>query len=67
MYSAFPDLNNEEQCIVNLLQKHTEGLQINTLVVQADLPISQLSTLLFELEMKGVVKAMAGGVYKLID
>ena len=63
----FPDLNNEEQCIVNLLQKHTEGLQINTLVVQADLPISQLSTLLFELEMKGVVKAMAGGVYKLID
>jgi DNA processing protein len=63
----FPDLNNEEQCIVNLLQKHTEGLQINTLVVQADLPISQLSTLLFELEMKGVVKAMAGGVYKIID
>ena len=63
----FPDLNNEEQCIVNLLQKNTEGLQINTLVVQADLPISQLSTLLFELEMKGVVKAMAGGVYKLID
>ena len=63
----FPDLNNEEQCIVNLLQKHTEGLQINTLVVQADLPISQLSTLLFELEMKGVVKAMAGGVYKIIN
>ena len=63
----FPDLNNEEQCIVNILQKHTEGIQINTLVVQANLPISQLSTLLFELEMKGVVKAMAGGVYKLID
>jgi DNA processing protein len=37
------------------------------LVVQANLPISQLSTLLFELEMKGVVKAMAGGVYKIID
>ena len=63
----FLELSNEEQSIVNILQKHTEGIQINTLVVQADLPISQLSTLLFELEMKGVVKAMAGGVYKLID
>lgn len=62
----FPDLSEEEQCIVGLLQKNPEGIQINTLVVEADIPINRMSALLFELEMKGVVRAMAGGVYRII-
>lgn len=62
----FPDLSEEEQCIVGLLQKNPEGVQINTLVVEADIPINRMSALLFELEMKGVVRALAGGVYRII-
>ena len=62
----FPDLSEEEQRIVHLLQKHTEGVQINTLVVETDIPINRMSALLFELEMKGVVRALAGGVYRII-
>lgn len=62
----FPDLNEEEKRIVCLLQQHSEGIQINLLVVEANIPIHQMSALLFELEMKGVVRALAGGVYKLI-
>ena len=62
----FPDLNEEERKIVCLLEKQPEGIQINVLVVEANIPIHQMSAILFELEMKGVVKALAGGVYRLI-
>jgi len=62
----FPDLSEEEKRIVCLLEQHPEGIQINLLVVEANIPINQMSALLFELEMKGVVRGLAGGVYMLI-
>lgn len=61
----FLDLNEEEKKIVDILQQSPEGIQINTLVVKANIPIHNISPLLFELEMRGVVKALAGGVYRL--
>ena len=61
----FPDLEPEEQLIVNLLQQ-TNDLQLNILAVKANLPIGQLNALLFQLEMKGVVKPLAGGIYHLL-
>lgn len=63
----FPELNEEEMKIVRLLQQHPEGIQINLLVVEANIPIHQMSALLFELEMKGVVRALAGGMYRLLQ
>lgn len=62
----FPDLNDEERKVVETLQQATDGIQINTLVVETNIPIQHISSLLFDLEMKGVVRALAGGVYKLI-
>ncbi|WP_455674471.1 DNA-processing protein DprA [Phocaeicola sp.] len=62
----FPELNEDEQRIVGLLRKRPDGLQINTLVVETDVPVNRMSALLFELEMKGVVRALAGGVFRLI-
>ena len=61
----FPELNEEEKKIVDMLQQATEGIQINTLVVRTNIPIHRISPLLFEMEMKGVIKGLAGGVYKL--
>ena len=61
----FPDLSPEEQKIVNLLQQ-TNDLQLNILSVKTGIPISQITALLFQLEMKGVVKALAGGMYHLL-
>lgn len=61
----FPDLSEEETKIVETIQKMDEGIQINTLVIDTDIPIHRISTLLFELEMKGVVQPMAGGMYRL--
>jgi len=62
----FPDLTTEEQSIVGLLQK-TNDLQLNMISVQTNIPIGQLTALLFSLEMKGVVRPLAGGMYHLLS
>lgn len=62
----FPDLSEDEQHIVNLLRKIPNGLQINTLVVETDIPVNRISALLFELEMKGIIRVLAGGIYRMI-
>lgn len=61
----FPELSDDEQKIVNLLQQ-TNDLQLNILSVKAGIPINQLTALLFNLEMKGVIKPFAGGMYHLL-
>ena len=63
--NLFPDLTPEEQQVVSLLQQ-TNDLQLNILSVKTNLPIGQLSAILFSLEMKGVVKPLAGGTYHLL-
>lgn len=62
----FPDLSEEETKVVAILQQHPDGMQINLLVVEANISIQRMSSLLFELEMKGVVRALAGGMYRLV-
>lgn len=64
--NLFPDLSPEEQKVVSLLQ-HTNNLQLNILSVKTGIPIGQLTALLFQLEMKGVVKPLAGGTYHLLS
>lgn len=63
--SLFPDLSDEEQTVVKVLQ-HTNDLQLNVLAVKVQMPINQLTALLFQLEMKGMVKPLAGGMYHLL-
>lgn len=60
----FPELTEEETKLLHVLQKLPEGMQINTLAVETNMPVNQLSVILFELEMKGMVRALAGGVYR---
>ncbi|MBR5686586.1 MAG: DNA-processing protein DprA [Prevotella sp.] len=62
--NLFPDLSPEEQTIVEVLQRHND-LQINMLATQTNIPVNRLTALLFELEMKGVVRTLAGGMYHL--
>lgn len=63
----FPELSEEESKVVQALQQNPDGMQINILVVETNIPIHRMSALLFELEMKGVVRALAGGVYRLLS
>lgn len=59
------DITEEEQQIISSL-KEEGSLQINQLSVILGLPINQLSPILFNLEMQGILKNMPGGMYKLI-
>ena len=63
--NLFPDLSPEEEQVVSLLQQ-TNDLQLNIITVKTGIPIGRLTALLFQLEMKGVVKPMAGGMYHLL-
>lgn len=63
--NLFLDLTPEEHAVVSLLQQ-TNDLQLNILSVKTGIPIGQLTALLFQLEMKGVVKPLAGGMYHLL-
>ena len=63
--NLFPDLTPEEQKVVSLLQQ-TNDLQLNIITVKTGIPIGSLTALLFQLEMKGVVKPLAGGMYHLL-
>ena len=63
--TLFPDLSSDEETIVRVLTKSND-LQINLLSIQSNIPISRLTGLLFTLEMKGVIRAMAGGCYHLL-
>lgn len=63
--TLFPELSNEEQIVVSLLESHGIS-QINTLVVEANIPVNKMNALLFELEMKGLVRVLAGGMYQLM-
>lgn len=61
----FPNLNEEEQLIVNVL-KQTEDKHVNQLVIETNIPYSRTVMVLFDLEMKGVVKELGGARYRLV-
>ena len=61
----FPELTADEQRVVAVLQRKN-ALQINILSVQSGIAVGPLTALLFSLEMKGVVRTMAGGTYHLL-
>ena len=60
----FPDLSPDESAVMNALRENCDGLQVNQMVVLLNIPINRLLPLLFEMEMKGLVKAVAGGCYR---
>lgn len=63
--SLFPDLSKEEQAVVDVLVKHND-LQINIISVQSGIDIGKLTAILFTLEMKGILRTLAGGMYHLL-
>jgi DNA processing protein len=58
------DYTEEEQIVLQALMKD-DSKQINVLAVETNIPIGELSSLLFSLEMKGAVQMLVGGKYKL--
>ena len=64
--ALFQDLSEEEQGIITTLRQHPEGVQVNEMALKLVKPISKISSLLLELEFKGLVKCLPGGMYRII-
>ena len=63
--TLFPDLTPDEQAVVDLLSR-TNDLQLNVISVRTNQTVGALTATLFQLEMKGIVRPMAGGTYHLL-
>ena len=64
--NCFPNLSKEEQAVVEVLCNNGDT-QLNILAVKTNMNIGQLTSLLFQLEMKGMVRPLAGGSYHLLS
>ena len=62
--SLFAFSEKPDHPIIRLLQEQGE-FHVNRLAVEMDMPIHQLTPVLFNLEMEGHIKAFPGGVYRL--
>lgn len=61
----FAELSPEETAITQLLSQRGD-LPTNVISVATSIPIAQLTGLLLALEMKGLVRSLAGGTYHLL-
>ena len=62
----FPELSDDENRIIELLRTDSEGLQVNQMVIELDMPVNRLMPLLFQLEMKNIIRSVAGGRYRVV-
>ncbi len=64
--TLFLDLSDEEHEIVSILRQNSDGIQLNELAIQLEKPISKISSMLLEMEFKGVVKCLPGNLYRIV-
>ena len=64
LVNLFGDLTNEEQLVLNTLHTNEDGVHVNFLVMETGISYPQMIALLMEMEMKDIVHALPGGVYR---
>lgn len=64
--TLFPNLTPDELKVVEFLQYHGDEQQA-AIAVGANIPMNRLTAVLFQLEMNGVVRPMAGGHFHLLQ
>jgi DNA processing protein len=64
--TLFVDLNDDEQGVIFILRQFPDGLQLNDLSARTAKSVGKVSSLLLEMEFKGVVKCYPGNLYKAV-
>ena len=62
----FPQLDNDELLVAATLSQHQDAI-FSDLILASGLPSAKLTAVLMQLEMKGVVKKLAGNRYHIIQ
>lgn len=57
---VFPELTPDEDKLYQILLKHREGIDVDSLYMQAGVSIAALSALLLQLDLKGLLKRLPG-------
>lgn len=60
----FPELTTDEDRVFKRVRLKAQGVHINTLITELNMPYPRLSSVLFSLEMKGLIKQMPGSICK---
>ena len=61
----FEELTIPEKKLVNLLQKHMEGLLLDELSWKSQIPVNQIASHLLNLEFRGIIKALPGKKFRI--
>ena len=61
----FPDLSGDEEKVFNTLSERG-AMQVNTLAIELNIPVTELFLTLLEMEMKHIVESLHGGMYQLV-
>lgn len=64
--TMFLDLSDEEHEVVATLRQYSDGVQMNELAAMMAKPSSKISAMLLQMEFKGVVRCLPGGVYRIV-
>ena len=64
MVGLLDDLTPNQQTLLSKLQEAEEGMHINLLVMETQLPYSDVSSDLVALEIQGLVRSLPGGIYR---
>ncbi|MGA1976850.1 MAG: hypothetical protein ABSG89_03245 [Bacteroidales bacterium] len=59
----FSDLDENEKRIFDLISKENE-LNIDSICRSLDIPVYKLSSLLLQMEFKGIIKCRPGNLYR---
>ncbi len=58
------ELSEQEKWVFDRIKEKAQGIHINTLIVDSNIPYALMTSILFELELKGLVKPFPGSIYK---
>ena len=58
------ELSVQEQLVYDKVKEKAQGIHINTLIIDCNMPYALMTSILFELELKGLVKPFPGSMYK---
>lgn len=66
MFGLMDDLTPSRHAILEKLQEAEDGMHINHIVMETNLPYSDVSSDLLMLEMSSLVRSLPGGFYRLV-
>jgi DNA processing protein len=58
------DLSTDERAVYEIIQQHKAPLAIDELSIKANLPMSQLTMTLLDMELQGFIRSLPGKTYK---